>query len=261
MAAALHTTQPVRWSHSPVVDVRASAPSPQDVKHTKRRAALIAALVAAYLLAPDAVQRLARLAYAARVAAYTVNYLAQARAAGAQVADDWQPSDTTLAALAAAAQAAAQSVAQTYRDELTNAATRAVDEWLTKQQPTSETSVTPSGVPRDLADDVKAWADQRAQWKAQQVGQYEAAQAAHQGAQDAAHDITDGTLTDASGDPLDTSQLRVAVLPAESSGDYCSAYAGRVFQFDDAPSLQFPAHQGCIHYTQILAADGSEVDL
>src|SRR5487761_2365869 len=236
MAAALHTTQPVRLSHSPVVVERVAASAvgspPHAKQHDRRRAALIAALVAAYLLAPDAMKRLARLVYAARVAAYVASYTAQARSAGASPPDDWQPSDTTLAALAAAAHAAAQSVAATYRDELTNAATRAVDDWLAKHADEAAAS----GVPRDLAQDVKAWADQRAQWKSAQVGQYETAQAAHQGAQDAA-------------------QLRIAVLPADSSGDYCANYAGRVFAFDDAPSLDFPAHIGCQHFTQVLGPD------
>ena len=261
MAAALHTTQPVRLSHSPVVVERVAASAvgspPHAKQHDRRRAALIAALVAAYLLAPDAMKRLARLVYAARVAAYVASYTAQARSAGASPPDDWQPSDTTLAALAAAAHAAAQSVAATYRDELTNAATRAVDDWLAKHADEAAAS----GVPRDLAQDVKAWADQRAQWKSAQVGQYETAQAAHQGAQDAAQDVTDGTLTDDSGAPIDTSQLRIAVLPADSSGDYCANYAGRVFAFDDAPSLDFPAHIGCQHFTQVLGPDGSEVDI
>lgn len=211
-------------------------------------------LVGAYALSASAIKQMARAIYAAALASYITSYRANAEAAGASVPDDWQPSDTVLTALAAGAFTAARQITATYRDDLERAATSSVDDWLTTH-PGADMS---GPVERDLAAEVKAWADERAAWKAQQVGQYETSQAAHTATQDAASDLADGTLTDASGTVLDTSQLQVAVLPAESSGDYCANYAGRVFQFDDAPQLDFPAHIGCIHFVCYLAADGSE---
>ncbi|MDE3097709.1 MAG: hypothetical protein KGK07_17115, partial [Chloroflexota bacterium] len=93
-------------------------------------------------------------------------------------------------------------------------------------------------------------------WKSQQVAGYETSDAANDGTLDAVADVESGDLVDEeTGDLIDTSAYLVAVLPAESSSDFCAAYAGRTYTFDDAPSLDFPAHLNCIHYVVILAVD------
>jgi hypothetical protein len=234
-----------------------SAPDSTQQQWEQRRAALVTMLLAAFALSAEVVKRLAQGIYAARVAAYTSAYTAAAYAAGETPPDDWRPSDAALTALATAAFTAAQQIAATYRDDLERAAADAVDAWLTKHPGADMTGP----VERDLAHEVKAWADARADWKAQQVGQYETASAAQQATADAASDLTDGTLTGADGLPLDMESLQVAVLPAESSPDECADIGGQVFAFDDAPSLDLPAHPFCVHYWVIIGPDGSEMDL
>ncbi len=214
--------------------------------------------LAAFAIADETVTWLARDIYAARVAAYTSAYLSAAQAAGATPPDGWRPSDATLTALATSAFTAARQIAATYHDDLEHAAAGMVDDWITTY-PDAGGATGP--VERELAARVKAWADERAAWKAQQVGQYETAQAAHTATQDAANDLTDGTLTGADGAAVDTSALQVAVLPASSSGDYCAGFAGQVFAFDDAPAIDLPAHPFCVHYWVVIGPDGFKEEL
>lgn len=192
--------------------------------------------------------------YAARLTAYVTSYRHAVTTAGGAIGHDWQPDDATLRKLSAAALAAAQAIAATYQEDLHSAAAAAVDAWLKQQAAAGATSS--ASVPRDLAHDVQTWANDRAQWKAQQVGQYETGQAAHQATLDAHDDLLAGDWTDESGDPLLDllSILYVAILPAESSLDECSEFAGNVYRFDDAPQLDFPAHQNCIHACYYLTA-------
>lgn len=254
MAALLMTPSGQPSSHWPVgVALAARASSLDSRADSRQRDRWVAALIAAYAFSPDQIKQLARTIYAARLAAYITAYTHAVRVAGGAIGHDWQPDDATLKQIAAAALAAAQTIAATYQDDLRSAATQAVDAWL-KPSPTAASAS--AGVPRQVAHDMKTWADGRAQWKAQQVGQYETGRATQQAAQDAHDDLVNGDWADASGDPLLDllATLYVAILPEASSLDECAAYAGQVFRFDDAPSLDFPLHPNCIHTAVFLTA-------
>lgn len=232
-----------------------SDPTPEQRRQAET---LVTAVVAAYLLTTSEIADLAALILTARLAALTAAYEDAASSAGADLPEDWQPPDSVTQAQRDAADANAASIAATYRQDAIATATAFMLHWLAQHGDDADPL---AGARSALTRHLSAWADERAVWKAAQVAQYETSSAAHAGTLAAVDDLESGDLTDDTGAPIDYSQLTVAVLPESSSSDFCADYAGNVYAFDDAPSLDFPAHISCVHFVVVLAPDGSEVDI
>ncbi len=218
---------------------------------------LIATIVAAYMLTKTQRKALALAIYAARVNAYTAAYRGAARAMGAVLAGAWEPADDALRTQRDAAAAAAAAVSATYARDLTRQVTSFVRQWLTNEAHAGSLD----GASHALASDLSGWTNGRATWKAEQIARHETAQARADGTTDAGSDAQDGTLTDSDGNPIDPSQQLVAVMPPSSSSDFCFEYAGMVWPLDDAPSIDFPAHAGCIHSWVYLGPADTDVQL
>ncbi len=213
----------------------------------EERERLIASVVAAFLLLPEEEQALGTALLTARLAAYRDAYRQAATDAGAVLPPLWEVPDAVVAEQQAQATLAAQHIAATYARDL-----QAQAHAFLQRVPASA---------RALRAHLTPWAKARAAWKSPQVGGYETGLGADAGTQDAIADVLDGTLTDAALAPLDYSQLLVAIRPDTALCTFCRAYAGQTFPFDDAPQVDWPAHQHCMHYAVVLRPDGTEQDL
>jgi hypothetical protein len=220
-------------------------PSKADEREAKK---LIAAALAAFAFSATQRRKLALAIYAARIAAYAAAYLASAQSAGAALPDDWEPSNDALRRQRDAAHTSATFVAATYASDLSNQASGFVTSWLTD-------SGSMDGCAHALSTHLQSWANQRAQWKAQQVGGYETAQAQESGTGDFLRDLQAGNAVDAQGNPLDGNAYVVAVVPDSSSLDDCADYAGNTYPLDAYDDLPIPMHPYCIHEKVLMPAD------
>lgn len=229
----------------------------QDAQQEKERDTLIALLAAAFALSATAIHQLAALIYTARIQTYQDVYQAIVRTLGASLPADWDIPDLVLEAQRDASLLAAQSVANSLAADMQAEAERLTNNWL----------ATHADLPNPFADaqhtlatQMQAVAQQRAQWKAAQVGQHETAQAQARATRDAVSDLQDGALTDdATGDPIQPSLWAVQVIPDSSSGDAaCAEYAGNTYPLDSPEADEaldaFPAHINCIHSAIIVPA-------
>ncbi len=225
--------------------------SPDDQQTEQDAQDLAVAVAAAFLLTDDEVATLGEAILTARVASWQATYSAAAKTAGATLPD----SGPTLSAAEERRQqresdAAAASIAATYARDLASQAAQFTQDWLTAHDGSLD------GAESALRAHLTSYSETRADAKASQVAQYETGVGGQDGLLAAHDDLTSGDLTDASGDPFTslTGILYVAILPEDSSSDFCADYAGNVYSFDDAPALDFPAHVNCRHYCVFVTA-------
>lgn len=233
-----------------------SSSAQQQQDDDTERDALIAAILAAFLLTSEEIQQLALSIYAARLAALKAAYTAAADEAGADVPDDWAPDDDVTGEMADAANEQAQHIADTHEREMRAAAVAFLLTWQHDHDGKLE------GAGPALRQHVGQWCDERASWKSEQIAGYESALGAAAGTDAAASDLLDGTLTDANGDPIDASGLVAAVLPDGAAEPFCAEYAGNFYPLDAADYLAslFPAHPNCPHGVEILLYEGGDVE-
>jgi hypothetical protein len=214
------------------------------------RAALIAAITAAYLLTPSEQKALAEALYAGRLAAAIASYRQAAAAVGADVPDDYEPDDVCLEDLATAATTHARSIAHTYQRDMEMAALLFLRAWEQQHGDTLDTARAGPALRQHLGQ----WADERADWKSEQIARAETGAGADAGVDQFIADLRRGTAVDSTGQPIDSSGAVVAILPDYSSPDgVCSDYAGNVYALEAYDSLpDFPAHPNCIHEKVIL---------
>lgn len=161
----------------------------------------------------------------------------------------WRPGDADATTAHQWAAQRVEGIAETYetllRDHL-------------KQLPEDETQEAlvdilrgAKGIVKKIAD----WFSQFLPWKTEQIAQDTISEGDNDG--------TEQFVDDVIGSGTDYSMLRVRVEPGESSSDFCSAYAGNTYSFDDINSTvpNFPAHSRCIHYLVVVTAEGDEVEI
>jgi 2'-5' RNA ligase len=103
----------------------------------------------------------------------------------------------------------------------------------------------------DLAEQISGWIDRYSAYKSEQIANVAWGTGAHEGTRAAIADILD-----APSDVVDTAQIRVRVVPSESSSDFCKEWAGQSVPIDEADTLPyFPAHPGCIHSIEVYQED------
>lgn len=215
--------------------------------------ALATAAAAAFLLTDDEVARISAAILTARTVSWKATYTAAAKTAGATLPDGGAaPSAAEERKQRRESDEAAASIAATYaRDLATHAATFTQD-WLRSHDGSLD------GADEALRHDLASFSEQRADWKATQIATHETGVGGNDGTSAAIDDLDSGDLPvyDDEGQLLADllSILYVAILPDDSSPDFCFEYAGNIYTFDDAPSIDFPAHVGCIHYQVILTA-------
>jgi hypothetical protein len=95
-------------------------------------------------------------------------------------------------------------------------------------------------------------------WKIPQIVNVAWMTGTNEGTDQAVQDILDEATTP-DGSDIPVQNMRVRVLPMESSNDLCAEWAGRDFdltEYDDIPD--FPIHPGCPHYKELYDAGGEE---
>lgn len=214
---------------------------------------LAVAAAAAFLLTDDEVTRLSAVILTARLASWTATYAAAAKTAGATLPDAGPaPSASQERIQQREADAAAASIAATYAHDLASRAAQFTQDWLTSHDGSLD------GAERALCGDLAAYSETRADGKADQVATYETGVGGNDGTHAAMDDLESGDLTDENGDPFSAENIAalfyVAILPEDSSSDFCADYAGNIYAYDDAPAIDFPAHPGCIHYECLITA-------
>lgn len=215
--------------------------------------ALATAAAAAFLLTDDEVARISAAILTGRIASWKATYTAAAKTAGATLPEGGAtPSASEERKQQRASDAAAASIAATYARDLAHRAATFTQDWLRDHDGSLD------GAEGALRHDLATFSEERADWKAAQVASYETGVGGNDGTSAAIDDLDSGDLPayDDEGQLLSDllSILYVAILPDDSSPDFCFDYAGNIYAFDDAPSIDFPAHLGCIHYQVLLTA-------
>ena len=203
----------------------------------KRKRRIIALLVARFALSAEEKRALIQSVTEAHLGAYRASYAAVARRF-APPGTAPQPPASQEAVQRRHAREAALLILATFAEDLLGYATILVANGLLQPQPPDEGWY--------LAM-MATWLAQRAAWKSDQIARTTVGQGANAGTTDAKQSIDDGTWEQ------DPSTLCVTVLPAESSHDICSQYAGQVFPYEDYDDIpDFPIHPNCPHQRLIL---------
>lgn len=105
----------------------------------------------------------------------------------------------------------------------------------------------------DAKQQITAWFDRYADYKAPQIAGDTVGAGMYTGTQQAVQDMLDAGLGQPITSPPQPDQprlpnIRIRVVPGDSSSDFCKDYAGNDYSLGEALNLpSFPAHPGCIH--------------
>lgn len=208
----------------------------------------IAAITKHYAFTPDDKSALTGLLASAYLHAKQAAYQRAHTTAGHRVSlPVWRPGDADATTAHQWAAQRVEGIAETYetllRDHL-------------KQLPEDETQEAFTG----LIQGVKGIVQKIADWFADFLG-WKTEQIAQDTVNEGDNDGTEQFVDDVIGSGTDYSMMRVMVVPAESSSDFCASYAGRSYPFDavgsDVP--EFPAHSRCVHSLEIyINADNED---
>jgi hypothetical protein len=208
---------------------------------TNAEKALIALLVAAFLLSKADTKAMASLIFTARIASMKAAYSQASSTVGI---DDtgWEP-DAELQSMAEdVSQQDADSIASTYKDDLEAVATAFVVAWMLDHESLD-------GCEAAACKEISVWAAARAEWKSKQIADYTCGSGANDGTNMWIGDFLDGDLDLPDG--VSEDDVEIEVQPEESSSDFCKNYAGQRFSLDDDVP-DFPAHSNCIHRKVIV---------
>lgn len=199
----------------------------------------VAAVVAAFAFTDEEIAALAHAILEARVAAYAFSYRHQAQTMRVSLPQDWQPTQKALDHQADLAWKAARGIAQTYQADLE----RQANALLAEEKRLRSALV---GVVVGLAE----WAQDRAEWKSQQIGATETSDSQDDGTQDFLEDALIGLLFEG----LTADDYELAVLPDEAAEPFCEDYAGQTFPLEQYSELAgiFPAHPLCPHGVYVI---------
>jgi hypothetical protein len=161
----------------------------------------------------------------------------------------WQPGESDVESAQKWATTQVDGIAETYETLLQHAI-----EQMAEQPHEAIGDVI--GKVKDVVGKIGDWFKGFLPWKTQQV----ADQTWNEGDNDGTEQFIDEVQDDKNVDEVVSggrSMLRVVILPANSSSDFCSDYAGQSFSLNDNIP-EFPAHVGCIHYREMTIFDENE---
>jgi hypothetical protein len=203
---------------------------------------LVILLIAAFLLTTSEVFEMAAAIAAARLASMQAAY----DRANGQVGlnSEWVASQDLIDQVNAQADLDAESIAETYRNDL-EITTRSFLEGYLKSQGTLE------GASAAAISMLNGQTAERATWKTEQIVNATCGAGANGGTIAWIDDFLNGLIDLPDG--IDPNSMNIAVLPVESSSDFCHIYAGELYAIDDLDYLpKFPAHPNCIHRIEIV---------
>jgi hypothetical protein len=217
--------------------------------------AIIRQTVQAYQFTPAAIRQAAEAIYTARLTATKAAYQQCAHVAGTRLSHDWQAPHSLARIHAQEAWEHARGIAETYHLLLA----AEVKRFLADQPETRSAFSGLRSLAQRLGEHLSTWMSAFLAWKTAQIASVEMITGANLGTRQFLDDLADGTVE--VGDGVDENTLYVAVVPENSSPDFCSDYAGKLFRWSDYTSLpEFPAHVGCIHRL-VLIQGGLETEL
>jgi len=204
---------------------------------TSDEKALIALLVAAFLLSKSEVASMTTLIFTARMDSAKASYAQASDTVGAST--DWEPSDDLQGQLKDTSEQDAESIAATYEADLESVATGFAESWMLDHESLDGCEVA-------ARSELSTWATDRATWKSEQISGYTCGSGANTGTNEWIDDLLDEDIDLPEG--LSVDDVEVTVLPEESSSDICKEYAGQSFDIDEIDEIiDLPAHLGCIH--------------
>jgi 2'-5' RNA ligase len=186
----------------------------------------------------DEQNRMVDLLAGAYLAAQMGAYQAAFQAIGSDAT--WEPDESDIQAAKGWATEQVGSIASTFEEMFKNAA------------PAND-------------EEAKQFIDNLITWKPQQIANATIGVGADAGTRSAVADMLDALTqveidTSLIPDGLSADQIRLRVVPGESSSDFCSEYAGKDFSLDEAGDIPyFPAHPGCVHSIEVYTV-GGEID-
>jgi hypothetical protein len=199
--------------------------------------ALIALLIAAYLLSKEDTKAMASAIETARIDSAKASYQQSSDTVGADT--DWEPDDDLAKEIKDLSEQDAEGIADTYEAELSNQAEAFVTGWVGDHDSLD-------GCEDAARIALVAWALSRAAWKSEQIANYSCGAGANVGVDQWILDLLDEDFD--LPDDISVDDIELTVLPEESSSDECEEYAGEVFDIDEYDSIpDFPIHSNCIH--------------
>jgi len=205
---------------------------------TNKEKALIALLVAAFLLSKADIKAMASLIFTARIASMKAAY-SQASSTVGISDEEWEPPSDLREMAEDVSEQDADSIADTYKKDLEAVATAFVVAWMLDHESLD-------GCEPAARKEIAVWAIARAEWKSKQIANFTCGSGYNDGTDMWIGDFVDGDLDLPDG--VSEDDVEVTVLPEESSNDICSAYAGETFDIDEYDSIpDFPIHSNCPH--------------
>lgn len=204
----------------------------------------------AFSLSKDQETALARTIYQHKLEAATASYKQAAHALKVSLPQDWSLPQVVQKRIAGQSVSSSKSISKTYQSLLQSKTDALITDWERSHPETR--SWGKDAVYGYLLGQLLDWVHTFMDWKVDQIVQTEISDGLDQGTRDFLDDLTSGDLE--VGDPedlgpgIDLSQAKLAVVPSESSRDFCHEYAGQVFDLSEYDSIpHFPAHPNCIH--------------
>ncbi len=205
---------------------------------TSDEKALIAVLVAAFLLSSKDIKDMAVAIFVGRVASMKAAYAQASDTVGID-GSLWVVPDDLQSEISDTSEQDAEGIAATYKDDLESVASAFVVGWMTNHDSLD-------GCEEAARQSLSTWALQRSSWKSEQIANYTCSNGASLGIDQWASDLVDGDIDLPEG--LSADDVEVTVLPEESSNDICKEYAGQSFDVDEIDDIpDFPAHPSCQH--------------
>jgi hypothetical protein len=209
---------------------------------TSKEKALIALLIAAFLLSKSDIKAMASAILVARIASMKAAY-SQANDAVGISDEGWEP-DAELQSMAkSASEQDADSIASTYKDDLEVVATAFVVAWMLDHESLD-------GCEAAARKEISAWAIARAEWKSKQIANFTCGSGYNDGIDMWIGDFLDGDLDLPDGVTED--DVEVEIQPEDAVCKECKEYAGQRFSLDEADDIELPAHANCPHHKIIV---------
>jgi hypothetical protein len=212
---------------------------------TSDEKALIALLVAAFLLSKADIAAMTALIITGRTDSAKASYQQSSDTVGAST--DWEPDSDLQGDIKDSSEQDAESIASTYKSELEAVATAFVAGWMSNHDSLD-------GCEGAARTELATWATTRAAWKSEQIANYTCGAGANAGIDQWILDLIDEDIELPDGVTLD--DIEVEIQPDEAVCDACKEIAGKRFDFDEADDIELPSHSNCPHRKVIVMKGG-----
>jgi len=210
---------------------------------TSDEKALIALLIAAFLLSKADIKDMAAAILVGRVASMKASYAQASDTVGADT--DWEPDSDLQSTAKDESEQDAEGIAATYESELSNQAEAFVVGWMSSHENLD-------GCEAAARKELASWATTRSAWKSEQIADYTCGSGANGGIDQWILDLIDEDIE--LPEDISVNDIEVEIQPDDAVCDECKEIAGERFDIDeDLPEL--PSHANCPHRKVIVMKD------